>query len=167
MENKVPSQEEFLAEMATTSLNMAEMDALVIESQDLWADYEAKKKISSAALVKYEECEARILKALADAGKKSYKVDGVGTVTAASRLSVSMPKEIQEKRKLFKFIEQVDQTLLYNLLTINHQSLNSWFKQKTAELIEKKQPTQIPGLALPTAQPFMQFRKAAKGANNG
>jgi len=136
-----------------------ELDALVQRMDTLWDESEKVKKLASEARAAYDEVEARVLAMLKAAGKKSYIVDGLGTVSITNKYMITTPKGIEEKKRLFAYInKEHGEEGLYGLLTINSQTLNSFVN---AEL-DRKPEVQIPGLDAPTHRESLSFRAKKK-----
>lgn len=150
---------------ATRTLTMTEMDALIVENQKLWTDYEEKKKISSEAFHKAEESDAKICQALKDAGKTSFKVDGLGTITIVQTESVTTPKSNEDKKKFFKYLrETAGDEVMFTYMTVNSQSLNSWYKKKVEEVANAGNLLgfQVPGIDAPTMKESLRFNQDRK-----
>lgn len=160
------SQEAWLEAAATQTLNMGEMDALVRKSQELWDVYEAKKKVASEAHAEYEKTEAAVMAALRAAGKKSYKVDGVGTVTIVQKSQVTVPKTIEAKKRFFQYLRTKGEDVLFGMTTVNSQTLNSWFNREMDEATGNGLlGFSVPGIDAPTSRETMAFKKDAKKGN--
>lgn len=135
----------------TAEITILALDALSEKFKNHRDDYETKKRIASEAYSELEKIEGELLDLLKQAGKQKY-VSEVGTVSQVHRISYKMPKDPSEKQKLFGFIsEKYGEDTCLGLLTINHQSLNSFFKE-SAEV--------VPGLEAPTSQEYLAFRKS-------
>lgn len=159
-------QEAWLEATAKTTLNMSEMDALVRKSEELYTDYEAKKKVASQAFAEYEKVEAMIMQALRDAGKKSYKVDGIGTVTIIQKSQVLVPKSIEAKKKFFQYLRAKGEETLFGMVTVNSNTLNSWFNRELDEAsAQGVLGFSVPGIDGPTMRETMMFKKDTKKGN--
>jgi hypothetical protein len=157
------SQEAWLEASATKTLDMAEMDALILRSQQLYEDYEGKKKIASEALAEYDKVEAAIMQALRDAGKKTYKVDGLGTVSLVQKSQVTVPKSIEAKKRFFQYLRTKGEDVLFGLTTVNSNTLNSWYQRELDEASANGiLGFSVPGVDAPTMRETMAFRKDAK-----
>lgn len=162
------SQEAWADATAVKTLDLSEMDALVQKALNLWEDYEAKKEVASAAYKEYEAAEATIMSALKDAGKKSYKVDGLATVSIIQKAVVRVPATIEQKRALFAHLNEIGEEVFYAMATINSQTLNSWYSQKVEEAQRegKLLGFQIPGIEAPTTRESLGVRADKKGKKN-
>lgn len=160
------SQEAWMEAAATQTLNMAEMDDLVRKSQKLYAKYERAKKLASERLKRYDVCEASIMSALRAAGKKSYKVDGVGTVTIIQKNSVTVPNSIEAKKKFFQYLRTKGEDVLFGMTTVNSNTLNSWYNREADEAEGNGiLGFSVPGINAPTMRETMGFRADKKKGN--
>lgn len=141
-------------------LNMEEMDNLVRDMREKREEYEDQKKKASELYKEYAALEHKVLQALKSAGKKSYKVDGLGTFSIRHKSVVTVPKAIEEKRKVFDWIkEKYGDDVLDSMRSINHQTLNSFYNQEVGKS-EDPSLFEIPGMDAPTIKEEASFRKA-------
>ena len=139
-------------------LDLAEMDELVTAYKTARMAYNEAKEASNIKHREYKEEEAKCIKALEAAGKKSYKVDGVGNFSVISKQTVTVPKTIEDKDKLFLWIEEnYDNDFLTSMLSIHHGKLNSFYNEAYAEC-EDKALFELPGLEPPTFNTEARFK---------
>jgi hypothetical protein len=168
-EPRAPSQEEWQAEAATGTLDMAEMDALIEENQRLWAAHDEINDKKKAAYELAEESDVKIMNALKAAGKSKYYVDGLGTAYLTTKSSVKVPGSIKEKVKFFDYLKQIGNDVFLSMATVNSSTLNSWYNAKMEEAAEraKEQGTviqfEVPGIEAPTMRETLGFRAEKKG----
>jgi hypothetical protein len=142
-----------------SKISVEELDGMIKDYVDARKEYEEKKKVATDAHGIMESCENRVREALKALGKKSYKVEGLGTFTRVMKEVVTVPKDLDAKRQLFKWIEDhYGPDVLDSMRSINHQSLNSFYNQEVEK--QKDNPAfEIPGLDAPTAVENVSFRK--------
>lgn len=140
---------------STQEISTSELDAAVREMQELDMDYEAKKKISSEAHAKFEEARTKVLSMLQAAGKTKYYVEGIGTVSMAMKYSVKVPQDPNAKMEMLSYFLALGQDVYPGLLTVNHQTLNSYVKQKSEEDPEFR----LPGIGERKEEPELRFRR--------
>lgn len=159
MENGTPTAEDFLGAYATETLNLAEMDALVRSSVDAWAAYDEAKKKASELYTAAEKIDAQISDALRKAGKKSYKVDGLGTVGLRATEVVRVPSSIEAKQKFFTYIKETrGGEFLLSITTVNSQTLNSWYKEASEAAAKSGDAGfSVPGLDGTTTRETLAF----------
>lgn len=153
---------EFLEEQNQSEqprLTLEEMDTLVQKYKDA-RDRHAEIKLKSAEIWKeVQQYESEIMEELRLSGKSSYKVDGLGTFTAKTKMQVTTPKTNTDKQHLFDYIRSkygVD--TLTGMLSINHQKLNSFYKE---EFENANDPMfKLPGVEEPTSVEIASFRKS-------
>jgi len=153
-------------------LNLKDMDDLIKEMREARELYDEKKKASTDAYKDYAALETKVMLALEAAGKKSYKVDGLGTFTIVEKRVVTTAKTIEAKRKLYDWIQdKYGEEYLISILGVNHNTLNSFYNREYNEYVEKAKAAQERGetiepfdlpLPEPTLQKSTSFRKAAK-----
>jgi hypothetical protein len=142
------------SKVEASKITLQQLDEYVKKLVDLRADYEAKKKAASEANGKAEEMENFIMGILDELGRTSYDAEGIGKVTKVIQSVYKVPKETFLKKELFDYIkEKYGPEVLMNMVSINHQTLNSWAKQELMEV------QKIPGLELPTPQEYIQLRR--------
>ena len=142
-----------------SEVSLAKMDEMIAEYKDCRDVYEEKKKEASKSYEDVEKIQNKIMAALEAAGKKSYKVDGLGTFSVVLKQSVSMPKDFEEKRGLFSYIiKNYGVDVFESMVTIHYQSLNSFYNQE----FEKAQDPMfhLPGVSAPTVKKEPRFTKA-------
>lgn len=153
------TQEEWL-NVGATPINMEQMDALIAQSVEAWEKYDVAKKASSELFALAEEVDAKILAALKAAGKSKYYVDGLGTMGITQREIVTVPKTIEAKRKLFDYLREIGEEFFYSMLTVNSNTLNSWYNAKSEEAAEKGTlGFLVPGVDQPTMRETLRFNK--------
>lgn len=169
------SEDEWRDPPPPESMDLAKMDALVIENQMLWKEYEDLRKVSSEAYKKAMAHDALVLKVLEMAQKESYKVDGLGTIRREYRETVTTPKTIGEKKAFFGYLKSLGPEVLYSLASVNSASLNSWYKAKLKEaMLEakiKNEPVNfkvpgIPGTSSSQILKFIKDRASKKGSDH-
>lgn len=143
------------APKAEVSLEL--MDQMIREYKQKRDEYDRLTKIAKEAWEPVQEIQDRILAALEAAGKKSYKVDGLGTFSTITKHSVKIPDTLEKKRELFSYIKETyGEDAFDSLVAIHHGTLNSFYNQE----LEKHQNDplfQIPGIEAPTAKKEPRF----------
>ncbi len=137
-------------------VSMQQMDQLIMRLKAARGEYDKRKKASNEAHALLEEVEKEVMGALKANGRTKFEAEGVALVYIVSRDVFGTPKTEQQKNDLFEYIKaKYGASTLTNLLSVNHQTLNSW---ANAEI--KDDPSlQIPGLDAPTTVESLTFRK--------
>ena len=140
-------------------MDLGQMDALVSEYKAKRDEYDVLKKEASDKWMQVEAIQSKLVKALEAVGKKSYKVDGLGTFSVVYKQVVGMPKTVEGKAALFSFLKKkYGEEVLTSMQTINWQSLNSFYNQ---EAEKSGDPTFLfPGMDAPTTRVEPRFMKA-------
>ena len=141
------------------SVTIEELDAIVVEYRKRREEYEAAKKVSGELHGVYEIAENKLINTLKAAGKKSYKVDGVGSAVIVQKNVIQTPKEIEDKRALWQWIEEkygID--TLHEMLSIHSQKLTSWYNEE-AETNKANPLFAVPGIAAATTVENLRFTR--------
>ena len=124
-----------------------------LRRQESEASY-VKKNIT----VELEDAEAKMLELLEKAGLKNYRSPH-GLASISFRTSVRVPADPEAKQKFFDYLKGEGD--FDNLITVNSQTLNSYFKEKQALAISLgKEEFSIPGIDHVNVTPILSFRKA-------
>lgn len=144
------------------ALSLDQMDALIKQMRDKREEYEEQKKLATDKYKEYQELEHKVILALENSGKKSYKVDGLGTFSLVYKQVITTPKTVEDKRKFFDYVkEKYGDDYLDSLRSVNHQTLNSFYNEE-AKNAEDPSMFGIPGLDQPTIKTEARFRKENK-----
>lgn len=145
---------------APASITVEKLDSLVSDYVEKRKEYEAAKRVASDKYALVSDAENAVTEALKALGKKSYKLEGVGTFTRVMKEVITVPKDVEQKRELYSWIEaRYGKDVLDEMTSINHQRLNSFYNQEVEK--EKDNPAfTIPGLDAPTSVENVSFRKA-------
>lgn len=163
METNVPTAEAWAELQGSGSGVTTQMlDTLVSEMQKKRAIYEDAKSIASEKYNEYAEAEGKLVEAMQLAGKTKYVVEGVGTVYFVNKLVVPTPKTVEQKKLLFKYLQDKHgETYFYDKTSVNHQTLQGIYNSDWEESKESGNGDvfSIPGLDQPTSQISLNFRK--------
>lgn len=141
------------------AVSVMQMDQIVRDYLAAREEYEAAKKISSAKHGEMEAIEAKLVSTLKAAGKKSYKVDGVGNAIITNKKVIAVPSDVDAKRALWTWITETYGTdALDEMRSINSQKLTAWYNQE-AEKNKDNPLFAIPGIAAPTTVENLSFRR--------
>lgn len=136
------------------------IDELLGEILKLREDYEKKDAIAKEAYHVRKAKEKEFLDALASVGKTSWKIDGVGTVSAVDSLNVPVAKTIEDKRALWAYIkDKYGEDVAFDKFGMHSKTLQSFYKE---ELAAAQDPSlfSLPGIDEPTSEKEFRFRKA-------
>lgn len=141
-------------------LNLSEMDELIKTYVQARAKYDEMKEAASEQYKAVDELEKKVMDVLKASNKKSYVVDGLGRATIKHKYVVTTPKTSETKWAVLKYIEETyGPDVRDTYISINHQSLNSFYNQEK-EVHATNPNFTIPGLDLPTLQESLSFTKA-------
>lgn len=151
--------EGFELEEVKREVSVKELDEAVKKLSALRKEHDELKTKASDKWAQCEEAEAKLLELLEASGKKSYDVDGVARVTLVSKTSITVPKDLEQKKKLFEWIKNRfgdDGLLAYQ--TVNFQSLNSLYNKTIEEVIERGTEIDVSAFGLPSVYKTLQVR---------
>src|SRR5215216_2750794 len=83
------------------SITIDELDQAARNVAEARKNYNDKKKISDEAEKAKEIAEEALINMMIDAGKTSYKLDTVGTISVFDKFAISNPSDPEEKRKFW------------------------------------------------------------------
>lgn len=146
--------EGFELETVKREVSVQELDEAVKTLTTLRKEHDELKSKASDKWAQCEGAEAKLLELLEASGKKTYEVDGVARVTLVSKTTISTPKDLEDKKKLFQWIENkygADGLLAYQ--SVNYQSLNSLYNKAIEE-----QNEDVSAFGLPSVHKTLQVR---------
>ena len=163
---KIVTTREVIMDLETWDINKKRKEVSVSQIRELMehyaatrADYEAKKAESNKAYDEVKKLQMDIVNILNDANLKSFKVDGLGTVTKKVKTSVTTPKTIEDKKAMFAHFKEQGEDTFWTYATVNSQSLNSYYRNMSQEAAERGETFNIPGVGEPTMMEEISFRK--------
>jgi hypothetical protein len=135
-----------------------EMNAQVARISELRA---REAELSAAKTVASNElavAEAEMIAMLEAGGLTNYR-SPLGLVSVSFRTSVRTPKTPEDRAAFFAFLKE--RGVYDTLITVNSQSLNSFYKDEFAQAKERGDIAfEIPGIKEVTMTPNISFRKA-------
>lgn len=149
-----------------STVTTEELDKLAKVYQEKYEEYERAKEISGNLYKEAEELEGKFVEALQLAGKSKYYVEGIGTFSFMDKMSIRIPKTIEDKKKLFKYILDTHGEIFYwDKVSVNSATLNKLYNEdlKTAETRGVDASLfHIPGLDQPTNMRSLKLTKEKK-----
>ena len=145
------------AEKPLDQTTIAELDGMVKKCFELRAEYESLKEKSSEKYGEYEAMLAKVQSILEATGRLNHSTPGAGTISMKTQYTISFPKDSEKAAEFRKYL--VDNGL-DSMLTMNHQSLNAFYKSKLEEAGEGADPSQVlPGIGVPEQRITLSMRK--------
>lgn len=122
--------------------------------------YEEAKKLSDEAHRVYDAARSEVMALMEQAGKKSYKVDGVGSVSLRHDLKVKYPATLDDRSKFLEWLRSKGDEFFNTTVSVNYQTLNSLYNSEFQAAVEAGQGMfEIPGISQPTSEPILSFRR--------
>lgn len=138
-------------------ITIQELDAIV---KDMFAKRKQVEDLESQASELNKEVEAlkfKVLNILEATGRLNHETPGAGKVYTTTKYQVSYPKDPEDAAKFRQYL--VDHGMS-SMLTMNHQSLNAFFKSKLEEAGEGADPSSVlPGIGSPEARITLSMKK--------
>jgi hypothetical protein len=92
---------------------------------------------------------------MTECGKEKYVVQGFGTLYFSNRMSVTMPKNPEDREAFFNYLKE--KGAFDGLITVNSMTLNSFYKQEAE--IANSPDFKIPGIGTPTLIKTLNMRR--------
>lgn len=145
------------SEKPLNETTIQELDAMVKKCFELRSEYEALKDAASQKHDEYEIMQFKIQNILEATGRLNHNTPGAGTISVVTKYQVSFPKDAENAAKFRQYLMDNG---MDSMLTMNHQSLNGFYKSKLEELGDGADPTKVlPGIEAPEARVTVSMRK--------
>lgn len=143
------------------ALDLNQMEELAKQYDEKWAVVEERAQAAKEARAEFDIVEDKIMKALEEAQKTSYKSE-LGTYTIQSVPTVKVASTIEEKKQLFQYLRKLGEDVYMSMLNVNSTTLNSWYK-KVKEDAGSPAGFAIPGVKESGDRVTLRFFAAKKG----
>jgi hypothetical protein len=146
--------------MELASLSMAEFDSIGME---LFAINETIDDVEATLKGLQEQKKAlveKIIYVMKESGKTSYQIGGKKLILS-QRATVPTPKTREEKEAFFNYLMSTHgEDVYWNYLSVNSQSLNSFYKAEREAAVEKQDMDfKIPGIGEESIMSTLSVRK--------
>ena len=145
-------------EQQNQEITVKEFEAVakgILEKRKIIDGLKAQIKVHDEEL---GELEAKA-QAMLETSEKDKYVSEFGTMYLSYYTSVTVPKEIEDKHKLFEYLREKE--LFDEVVTVNSQWLNGYYKREDEAARESGELFMgIPGVGMPKTTPRLGFRKA-------
>lgn len=148
----------FFEEKPLTDVSVAELQGLVKELFDKRKEAEDLEDIVKEKNAYVDSLKQKVLSILEAHNQDNFQVPGYGSVYRTNKFQVSMPKEPEKAAKLRQYL--ID-TGSESMLTVNHQTLNAFYKSKISEAESQGLPITdvLPGVDEPSVYVTIGMRK--------
>lgn len=141
-----------------TSPSVKEMNELADKIAQLRDDESAASDVKKKITANLEAAENRMVELLLENNLTSYRAPS-GLAGLSFRTSVKTPKTPEQRKAFFDFLKSIGR--YDELVSVNSQSLNSFYKEQLELAKEKGQDDiEIPGLTEVTINPNLSFRRS-------
>jgi len=154
------SLEETTPPPAQGSVTVADLDKLVEDMKAAYADQEVKKAAATEANKNVMRLESKMVAYLKELNRENYSTPW-GTPYIIENWKVNNPETNEDKKAFFDFLrEKGGEALVLKYMTVNNNSLNSFYKSEKKEAEKKQELLNIPGIGAPKLHESLGFRKA-------
>ena len=145
-------------ESELSNLSVSELDNLVAEVVNQRNKLETLQRQMKEENEILRKMQGKALALLKDIKRDSYK-SPAGTLGITRRTSVKMPRDPEARERFFSHLKE--QNLYDNMITINSQTLNAWYKQEFDQATLEKRVSEfsVPGLEPPVITEIVRVTK--------
>ncbi len=152
-------QELFTAPQDASEITVKQLDNMVEVLALCRAEKKRIEALKKEAHLTVVEAEHKVMHALELLGKKSYKAEGIGTITRVDKLVIQVPKTPKDKLKMFDWItETLGEEGYFAYATVDSQALTKLYNKQAEERAEKGEIFSMPGVDIPTTRTTLSFR---------
>jgi hypothetical protein len=140
-------------------ITVEEMQSAVAALKELKEAYSSAKKLSDDAYAVYKDQQEKVVEMLQATNSKSFVSDH-GKVTLVEKMSVKVPKTLEEKEAFFNWVEKnmgEDARVVY--ATINSATLNRLYNEQSEEAAARGEVLSIDGISEPNVYTTLSFKK--------
>ena len=143
-------------------MDIRELQEKIKAIKEVRTRYDEKKKQVEMEKEILDALEADILQAFEENDITSFKLDGVANVSISHRLTVPVPKSIDDKKAFFAWVAaNKGEDVRDAMMSVNSTTLNSFYKEELNSLSDdEKLVFQMDGIGLPSLQKTLSVRKA-------
>lgn len=138
-----------------TVTELDELSKEIFTQKEVVEECEAAREEASKKLYALQN---KLLGIMQDLDKEKYFVTGLGTISRQKRFTVKTPKTEEDKKAFLAYLET--KGIFWDLVTVNSNTLNSFYKQEFDIAREEKNLNfKIPGIGEPTYSEFIKLKK--------
>ena len=124
---------------------------------DKRAQAEALEDQAKEISAEVEAIKAKVMSILEATGRLNHETPGAGKVYSQTKYQVSYPKDGEDAAKFRQYLMDNG---MESMLTMNHMTLNAFFKSKLEEAGEGADPSKVlPGIGSPEARVVLAMKK--------
>lgn len=141
----------------TTSVSMQEFTNLCNETWEMYRKVAEESERIKVLSEKLNEMKSKVLAYMEHYELEKQHIPGYGTLSITNRFSVRVPKG-DDKLKFFEFLKE--KGVFEDMVTVNSQTLNSWYKEQLEEQLNAGNPDWMaPGIGEAKLSKTLAFRK--------
>lgn len=148
----------FFEEKPLSEVSVAELQAMVKELFEKRKEVEELEEVVKEKNAYVDGLKQKVLSILEAHNQDNFQVSGVGSVYRSTKMQVSYPKDPEQAAKFRQYL--IDNGM-ESMLTLNHQTLNAFYKSKVSEAESQGLPIDnvLPGISEPSVFVTIGMRK--------
>ena len=147
-------------EQSSIDISVQRLNEMVEQLATLRAEEEALDLERKKLTMKLDTLEGQLMEILEEQGMSSF-VSPSGLINLVRKSSVTTPKTLEQKRELFKYL--ADRGVFEELVSVNSQTLNSFYRAEEAMALERGQfDFNLPGVGQPSVRNQLRFTRSKK-----
>ena len=138
------------------NVSLTELDEAMKKFVAAKDDYAEKKQISNLAHAEAEKAKTELISLMKTAGKKRWEVEGLGKISHVTKQVIRVPKDLQKKKEMLKYMRSIGENAYLQMVTVNHNTLNGFYNLQ----IESNPEFRLPGVEAPTVDETIRFNRS-------
>jgi hypothetical protein len=135
--------------------SIEELDALGVELKKLHDEYKERKKLSDEAWRHYDDAKYKLLEAMREADKDSWRIKNLGNYIKIEKLKVRVPQDLSKKKEMLKWLKGLGPEEYVSAVTVNYNTLNAIYNEE----VSKDANFRMPGVGEAVIDTSLTFRK--------
>lgn len=153
------------APVTKPSVTVADFDKLVDQMRVAYDEEEAAAAVKADATKKVKGLEAQCITFLEELGRTNFQTP-FGTPSIVNNWKVKNPEDNSAKKMFFDFLrERGGEELVLKYMTVNNNSLNSFYKKEAKEAEKKGELLSIPGIGAPSLHKSLRWSSKGNKAD--
>lgn len=144
-------------EQNNVDISVQRLNQMVEQLAQLRAEEETLDLERKKLQMKLDALEGQLMEILEEQGMSSFTAPS-GLINLVQKSSVTTPKTLEQKRSLFKYLS--DRGVFEELVSVNSQTLNSFYRAEEAMALERGDfDFNLPGVGQPSVRNQLRFTR--------
>lgn len=144
-------------EQNNVDISVQRLNQMVEQLAQLRAEEETLDLERKKLQMKLDALEGQLMEILEEQGMSSFTAPS-GLINLVHKSSVTTPKTLEQKRSLFKYLS--DRGVFEELVSVNSQTLNSFYRAEEAMALERGEfDFSLPGVGQPSVRNQLRFTR--------